>query len=719
MGETFIAKQTIQNTVYDVATVKLGEAWMIPSQAEWEALKTGCDWAPVTNEENTVTGYNISKSIDGVKVGEIFLPVGIYASSTITGSTTVVSFKVDATIANCGIIGEQSRVTPVMIRPITSLNNNVAKLDTPTGINWAISNLGATESDLTGDKYAFGLVDKDSSDGTWTNYMCAENECGTVSDPLLQPYQTYKVALENKFLDYAGLKKYDELIKAYINKRTPSNPTNVYTYKGSVASLEVLRQKVDNNEIIPSNGDVYNTTLTGMNYAWNADEAQWDALGAEFYHVEEIEGGKFIVVFNGEDVNEQNEHNQYYCDAFRLMKPTITFPSVVTGASTNATITFTVTGPSGAFLSYNYESASTTVTSAENVADPNDTTSASGTTSISIALPVSREREYTDYYVKVYAKKNGQTKISSAKFTTYRQLSAPVISGSNSNAFVNTVSITKNSKDSSVTGVVIYKTSGSTTPSKVTANKYTQSWDITSTNTYSAIATATGWVDSDKTTTTITPKALVKPTLQITSESYSKYDKSCVVKITNPNINPTDGNSPLGTIYFTTDGSTPTAESTAETSASKTITLSASTTIKAVIKASGYNTNGSSPVETLSVTLNVLPIYWDVVTGDVEPPTTINGVEALRMVEKPAANPALPISINIDDAFTKLSLDRSTGYRIIVAINKSLGTPVFKDKSGFTNAYKESTVGNLYHVYISDATPATFAPGSELHLNKA
>ena len=47
--------------------------------------------------------------------------------------------------------------------------------------------------------------------------------------------------------------------------------TNMYKYRGSVASYEAL--PVKNVEM----GDVYNTELTGMNYAWNG--SAWDALG--------------------------------------------------------------------------------------------------------------------------------------------------------------------------------------------------------------------------------------------------------------------------------------------------------------------------------------------------------------------------------------------------------------------------------------------------------
>lgn len=53
-----------------------------------------------------------------------------------------------------------------------------------------------------------------------------------------------------------------------------SDITNMYKYKGSVATISLL----------PSTGqtvgDVYNVESNGMNYAWNGTE--WDALGEIF-----------------------------------------------------------------------------------------------------------------------------------------------------------------------------------------------------------------------------------------------------------------------------------------------------------------------------------------------------------------------------------------------------------------------------------------------------
>ena len=53
-----------------------------------------------------------------------------------------------------------------------------------------------------------------------------------------------------------------------------SDITNMYKYKGSVATVSALPSS-DN-----TTGDVYNVEANGMNYAWNGTE--WDALGEIF-----------------------------------------------------------------------------------------------------------------------------------------------------------------------------------------------------------------------------------------------------------------------------------------------------------------------------------------------------------------------------------------------------------------------------------------------------
>lgn len=61
-----------------------------------------------------------------------------------------------------------------------------------------------------------------------------------------------------------------------------SDITNMYKYKGSVATVSALPAS-DN-----TTGDVYNVEATGMNYAWNG--SAWDALG-EIFTITSISNG--------------------------------------------------------------------------------------------------------------------------------------------------------------------------------------------------------------------------------------------------------------------------------------------------------------------------------------------------------------------------------------------------------------------------------------------
>lgn len=55
----------------DAATVLLGSGWMIPSKANWDELKSQCDWAEDTLDG--VQGYTVTSRTNG---NAIFLPVG-------------------------------------------------------------------------------------------------------------------------------------------------------------------------------------------------------------------------------------------------------------------------------------------------------------------------------------------------------------------------------------------------------------------------------------------------------------------------------------------------------------------------------------------------------------------------------------------------------------------------------------------------------------------
>jgi len=74
----------------------------------------------------------------------------------------------------------------------------------------------------------------------------------------------YTTAEKNKLAEFSSASDY----------ALKSDITNMYKYKGSVATVSALPSS-DN-----TTGDVYNVEASGMNYAWNG--TAWDALGEIF-----------------------------------------------------------------------------------------------------------------------------------------------------------------------------------------------------------------------------------------------------------------------------------------------------------------------------------------------------------------------------------------------------------------------------------------------------
>lgn len=81
------------------------------------------------------------------------------------------------------------------------------------------------------------------------------------------------------------------------NYALKSDLVEVYKYKGSVDTPDAL-PTTDN-----VNGNIYNVSSNGMNYAWVEDNAEtkeghWDALG-QFYEISSIEDSAIITLVNG------------------------------------------------------------------------------------------------------------------------------------------------------------------------------------------------------------------------------------------------------------------------------------------------------------------------------------------------------------------------------------------------------------------------------------
>src|SRR5271156_6437444 len=119
---------------------------------------------------------------------------------------------------------------------------------------------------------------------------------------------------------------------------------------------------------------------------------------------------------------------------------------------------------------------------------------------------------------------------------------------------------------SSTAGATIFYTTDGTAPSTA-STKYTAPLTVTSTTTFNAIATATGFIQSSTSSATYTISTQTPaPAL---SPAPGTYTSTQMVQLSDSGA----------TIYFTTDGSTPTHSSTKYTAA---IPVSSTTTIKAI-----------------------------------------------------------------------------------------------------------------------------------------
>ena len=141
----------------------------------------------------------------------------------------------------------------------------------------------------------------------------------------------------------------------------------------------------------------------------------------------------------------------------------------------------------------------------------------------------------------------------------------------------------------STAGAAIYYTTNGTTPA-TSSTRYSGAITVSATTTIKAIATATGMSDSAVATATYTigtETAVATPTFSPAAGTYSTAQQVTISDSTGD-----------AAIFYTTDGTTPTASSTPYTGA---IEVSATTTIKAIATAAGMS---NSAVATAAYTIS-------------------------------------------------------------------------------------------------------------------
>jgi 6-phosphogluconolactonase (cycloisomerase 2 family) len=180
----------------------------------------------------------------------------------------------------------------------------------------------------------------------------------------------------------------------------------------------------------------------------------------------------------------------------------------------------------------------------------------------------------------------------------------PVISPA-SESFSSSVSVTITDTNSSA---VIYYTTDGTTPTSTNGTKYSAAITVTATETINAVAVLSGEPNSAVATATYTLATVATPTISPSSESFTG---TVSVTITDS----TSG----ATIYYTTDGTTPSSSNGSKYTAA--FTVSSTETVQAVAVDTGYN-NSAVASATYTQTQVATPVL-SLATGNYTTPQTL------------------------------------------------------------------------------------------------
>ena len=262
-----------------------------------------------------------------------------------------------------------------------------------------------------------------------------------------------------------------------------------------------------------------------------------------------------------------------------------------------------------------------------------------------------------DVTVKAIAIKGGVSSTVSSATYTYKNIANPLFTPADGSTLLYGESVTLSC---ATPGAKIYYTQGSTPADPTSAStEYTTPIVLTAGTTIKAIA-INGGDESDVVSATYTVKATA-PTFSVAAGS---YDATQSVELSTT----TEG----ATIYYTTDGSTPTNESTEYTGA---ISVSATQTIKAIaIKTGLTNSDVASATYTLKCAtpiFSVTPGLYDA-TQSVELSSTA-GATIYYTIKTDGTTPANPTS-------------SSTEYTGAISVSSSAIIKAIAIKDGMTNS---------------------------------
>lgn len=186
----------ISGTQYDVAHIKWGGLWRMPTKSEMEELLEYC-----VSEVTILHDAKVVK-FTGPSGKAIFFPfTGMYFGengdfenegyTTMCWSGDLASNPSVWALAynsdNYNWVGKYSSNAGFSVRPVIKVTPSVPKtfidLGLPSGTKWANMNIGASRPEEYGKYFAWGeTLEKDAY--TWDNYMCPELTCGNPGDPV-------------------------------------------------------------------------------------------------------------------------------------------------------------------------------------------------------------------------------------------------------------------------------------------------------------------------------------------------------------------------------------------------------------------------------------------------------------------------------------------------------------------------------------------------------
>lgn len=204
---------TLSGTIHDIAHVKWGKKWMMPTMAQYQELQSKCTWAKV--DKNGVAGWQIT----GANGNSIFLPqAGYYNPRGLTyhyvgtdawywtaeqnDNTEAYAANVFKWAANSKIIEKVlhlpiravyneaptsntggSTTTPTLPNESVPLSSSAGKaIDLGLSVKWADRNVGASSDSESGSYYAWGETStKDSY--TLATYTFYDSNTNTFTTP--------------------------------------------------------------------------------------------------------------------------------------------------------------------------------------------------------------------------------------------------------------------------------------------------------------------------------------------------------------------------------------------------------------------------------------------------------------------------------------------------------------------------------------------------------